>query len=480
MNMQSQDKVNSRKWTSEPGALSGRPGVAATQWSGVRLTGLLMLLGATAASGVWNRASAQTLTTLYSFNGTDGALPIPALISDGNGNLYGTTQYGGANGNGSVFKVARSGTGTVLYAFGSFAGDGARPRAGLIADGNGNLYGTTQYGGANCCGPVVRLTPSGTSWTETVLYSFRSFAGDGAYPYASLLADTSGNLSGTTEAGGTNGRGTVFKLTPSGTSWTETVLYAFGSFAGDGAYPYASLLADASGNLYGTTFSGGTNGLGTVFKLTPSGTSWTETVLHSFGSSAGDGHAPYAGLIADASGNLCGTTLYGGANGLGTVFKLTPSGTSWTETLLHTFSGSDGGYPWASLIADASGNLYSTTEAGGANGFGTVFKLTPSGAETVLHSFTGSDGSVPYGGLIADASGNLYGVTYWGGANGLGMVFKLALSAGFTGVPSQPNCSGQTISFLSKQYGGISAAAKALGYSSVQALQDAVTVYCGR
>jgi uncharacterized repeat protein (TIGR03803 family) len=212
--------------------------------------------------------------------------------------------------------------------------------------------------------------------------------------------------------------------------------------------------------------------------LTPpqSGTTWTETVIHSF-TGGSDGALPIAGLILDASGDLYGTTANGGADDAGTVFKLTPTG---TETVLYPFTGgSDGAYPQAGLIADGSGNLYGTTNSGGESGNGTVFQLTPTGAETVLYSFTGSgDGANPTAGLVADGSGNLYGTTN-SGAGTYGTVFKLTLPAQFNGVPGQPNCTGQSNSFLASKYGGLAHAAASLGYSSVSALQSHLASYCG-
>jgi uncharacterized repeat protein (TIGR03803 family) len=347
----------------------------------------------------------------------------------------------------------------------------------------GNLYGTTFAGGSYVCsggcGTVFKLTPSGT---ETVLYRFTG--GDGANPTAGLIADASGNLYGTTELGGgangcSGGCGTVFKLTPSG---TETVLYRF-TGGSDGASPFAALIADGAGNLYGTTFFGGASGHGTVFKLTPSG---TETVLYSF-TGGSDGANPLAGLIADAAGNIYGMTNNGGAGSFGTVFKLIPSG---NLAVLHSFSGgSDGAFPGlGSLIADAAGNLYGMTVEGGGSGCGaigcgTVFKLTPSGTETVLYRFTGgSDGAFPHAGLIAgliaDAAGHLYGTTN-GSGSGNGTVFEIAGSGFifFAGTPGKPNCDGQSVSELARQYGGLAAASAAFGVN-VQALQNAIADYC--
>ena len=260
----------------------------------------------------------------------------------------------------------------------------------------------------------------------TTLYSFAG--SDGATPHAGLIADPAGNLYGTTWGGGASGQGTVFQLDPSG---NLTVLYSFAG--GDGSRPGGGLIADSSGNLYGTTINGGAQDAGTVFQLTPSG---ALNLLYSF-TGGSDGALPFAGLIADAAGNLYGTTIDGGAGGQGTVFQLDPSG---TLTVLYS---SNEGSPWAGLIADAAGNLYGTTEGG--DGPGTVFQLTPSGTLTVLHSFTGgSDGGRPVADLLADAAGNLYGTTALGGANtscpgGCGTVFELTAPPSFAGAQAKQN-----------------------------------------
>ncbi len=279
---------------------------------------------------------------------------------------------------------------------------------------------------------VTLLVTSGwaaTNWNEKVLHSFNNNGTDGYEPYffGSLIFDAAGNLYGTTYAGGIYGYGTAFELSPAGGSWTETVLYNFGNGMGDGRNPRAGLIFDATGNLYGTSTTGGTSGYGTVFELTPTGGGgWTERVLYSFGNTP-DGAYANAVLIFDGAGNLYGTTELGGANGpYGTVFELTPTaGGGWTEKVLHSFAnGTDGARPLASVIFDAAGNLYGTTTEGGTNRDGTVFELTPTAGggwtETLLHSFNnnGTDGFLPNAGLIFDATGNLYGTTYYGGAGG--------------------------------------------------------------
>jgi uncharacterized repeat protein (TIGR03803 family) len=359
------------------------------------------------------------------------------------GNLYGTTFNGGSGSDGGVvFKVTPSGKETVLYSFCSLQNctDGYEPFSGVLFDQKGTLYGTTTGGGiwndnycSAGCGVVFKITPSGK---ETVLYTFCSIQNckDGAGP-GPVILDAKGNLYGATGGGGSVcrdehcGYGTVFKVTPSG---KETVLYSFCSRrrCRDGASPVAGLIFDAEGNLYGTTYSGGAHGSGTVFKVTPSG---KETVLHSFCSQSdcADGNEPYAGLIFDKKGNLYGTTYRGGDNGLGTVYKVTPSG---TESVLYSFCSQreggdclDGAGPYAGLVFDKKDNLYGTTLFGGHNTYsswGTVFELTPSGEETVLYTFELPDGATPYAGLVFDDKGNLYGTTYEGGYH-YGTVFKL-------------------------------------------------------
>ena len=355
---------------------------------------------------------------------------------------------------------------TPLYSFTGSTGN--QPSAGLIEDASGNFYGTAWEGGDNLtlcggvgCGVVFELVNSSGSYTEKVLYSFTGGT-DGAEPLAGLILDKAGNLYGTTQIGGTTcsvGCGVVFKLAPPvapDTTWTETVLYSF-TGSDDGVAPVAGLIMDASGNLYGTTSEGGVspNHYGTVFELVNSSGSYTEKVLYSF-TGGNDGVAPNAGLIMDASGNLYGTTSYGGGStacavGCGTVFELTPPvapATTWSETQLYAFTGSsDGAQPQGGVVMDASGNLYGTTAVGGdtslcggaqgpgSTGCGVVFKVTPSSkTETALYAFTYNggpgDGAVPFAGLIIDTSGNLFGTTSGGGASDSGTVFEAVNSSG--------------------------------------------------
>jgi uncharacterized repeat protein (TIGR03803 family) len=381
--------------------------------------------------------AAPSFIVLHAFTGGDGSGPIAGLLRDGAGNLYGTTRNGGDSGAGVVFKVSPTGAETVLHSFTGGA-DGGYPFAGLIGDVAGNLYGTTAFGGAEnfdacyhpgnqTCGVVFKLSPSGA---ETVLYTFTGGV-DGGNPYATLLPDAAGNLYGTTNEAGAFGAGVVFKVGPAS---SETVLYTFADGADGGAPFTGGLIRDVAGNLYGTTPNGGASRRGVVFELircssAPAG--YDFKLLHSFTGGA-DGGKPFAGLIRDAAGNLYGTTTAGGASGNGVVFKLSPVG---TETVLYNFTGgADGAYPTAGLVRDAAGNLYGTTVNGGANtctnGCGVVFELircgsAPSGYDfKVLHTFRGADGANPAAGLILDAAGKLYG-TAGGGANGAGVVFRL-------------------------------------------------------
>lgn len=349
---------------------------------------------------------------LYSFRGgADGANPNAGLVADHRGNLYGVTNGGGAYNLGVLFKMTK-GRNRVLHSFGA-AGDGASASCRLLIDEAGNLYGTTDGGGTSFLGTVFKLA---TDKTYTVLHSFTG-GSDGAGPVSDLIADASGNLYGTTNAGGTGnctgGCGTVFKVTSDG---QETVLYSFEGGL-DGTNPKSGLVADAEGNLYGTTFFGGTNLRGTVFKLTPAG---EKTILYSF-TGGTDGDHPYTDVVMDAAGNLYGTTQFGG--GFGNVYKLAPDG---VETVLYAFAGgTDGSSPNADLIIDAAGNLYSTLINGGPFSLGQVYEVAPNGTKTNLHSFgAGGDGSTPLGPLYQDAKGNLYGTTYYGGG-GSGCIFKV-------------------------------------------------------
>jgi len=367
-------------------------------------------------------AQAQTLNIVHNFTGgTDGGNPVDGLTMSTTGILYGTASAGGASGLGVVFKVNAKGEEKVVH---SFAGgtDGATPNGGVILGKHDSLYGTTTAGGASGQGTVYKVEGS----KESILYSFAGGT-DGADPQAGLAMDAAGNLYGTTAAGGPAGNGTVFKLTAPKTKngpWTETVLYSFGA-APDGATPVGGVTLDASGNLYGTTSLGGA-GYGTVFELVP-GAPWTETILHTFQDGT-DGGTPYAGLIADGAGNLYGAATQGGTGGGGTTFELSPSNGSWTFNVLTSEPGWGISGTFRNVVFDGAGNIYGTTHCDGNNSAGTIYELTPSNGSwtyTLLYTFTGgNDGLYSISNLVLK-NGQLYGTTIDGGANGAGVIYAL-------------------------------------------------------
>lgn len=357
---------------------------------------------------------------LYRFGGFNGSHPEGGVIQDSAGNLYGTCSQGGASGLGSVYRLSPNGFLGTLYSF-SGGTDGLHPTGTLLRDGAGNLYGVTEDGGANH-GVVYKLAPNRKL---TVLHTFTGL--DGSQPFAGLISDTEGNFYGTTSGGGAAGGGTVFKLTPGG---DESVLHDFlGSAAGDGWSPIGGLTMDDEGNLYGTTEGGGSASCdcGVVFKISPNG---IETILHEF--SGPDGYLPSREtLTLDDSGNLYGTTYAGGTTGgWGVVFKIAPDG---TETVLYSFTGnSDGGNPLGGVIRDLAGNLYGTTTCvnclgGTSRGNGVVYRLAPDGTYTVRHSFTADDdAAVPFAGLLHGKRHSFYGTSYFGGGTaGLGTIFQV-------------------------------------------------------
>jgi uncharacterized repeat protein (TIGR03803 family) len=377
---------------------------------------MLAILIAFAAASPF--AQGQTLTTLYSFpGGANGSTPFGGVVRDSAGNLYGTTENGGIFDFGTVYKLDSAGNETVLH---SFAGgsDGASPSAGVVRDTAGNLYGATPNGGGpSNSGTVFKVDTTGN---ETVLHGFGGGAG-GSLPDRGMIRDAAGNVYGTTDLGGDHtcgngsGCGVVFKLNATG---KETVLHTFTS-ADTAGNPVSSLVRDAAGNLFGTTFHGGI-GVGTVFELDPTG---KETILYIFSGGA-DGGFPLDGLVADGA-DFAGITSSGGTKQLGVAFKIDKLG---HETVLHSFTGgSDGSTPSGVLARDSAGNRYGTTLYGGTFNKGTAFELDATGRETLLHTFTGgSDGANPFGGVIRDSAGNLYGTTEHGGASGFGTVFKIA------------------------------------------------------
>lgn len=398
---------------------------------------LLVLIAATMVAAP--AAQAQTLTVLYNFgNGGVGSEPLSGLIMDQAGRLYGTTYDGGTQGYGTVYRLSRAGSGwtaTPLYSFQGGA-DGAYPVASVAFGPNGTLYGTTTEGGNGSnggYGTVFNLRPPASAcktvlcpWTETVLYRFTggSDGGFGEFPLAygdALVFDQAGNIYGTTPNYGAYGNGVAFKLTQSGGSWTESVLWSF-TGRDDGANPLSGVIFDSAGNLYGTAEYGGTHGQGVVYELSPSQSGWTQTTLYSFGDE--DAPGPFGGVTMDAQGNLYGTT--GGLFNGGEAYELTQANGNWTVSRRLIFSAYEG--PFDTPTLDAEGNLYGTIAFAGLGGYGEVFKLTPSGGGwiyTDLGDFDLANGGDPVGGVIFDANGNLYGTTSLGGEYTNGIVWEL-------------------------------------------------------
>jgi len=385
-----------------------------------------------------------SINTLYSF-GTAATDPIGAnspLIKGSDGNLYGVSSMGGANNMGAFYRVTAGGTETVLYSFGTGNYDGTQP-AGLVLGTDGNFYGTTASGGTNgatscasvslAClpgdGTVFMITPAGI---EKRLYSFGNNAGDGITPNGGMIQASNGFLYGTTSIGGTGNVGSVFKISTSG---IETVIYSFGANSTlDANSPYSGLIQTSNGNFYGTAISGGKYGKGAVYQISNTG---IESLLYSFGATATDGTTPYANLLQASDGNIYGTTIYGGAFGNGSVFKLTPAG---AESILYSFGSSakDGTKPYGAVIQGSDGNFYGSTYSGGANGaalcsgstttcpgYGTLFMITSAGTETVLYSFgsTTTDGTSPFAGLV-QVNGSFYGTTNSGGKYSSGTIYS--------------------------------------------------------
>jgi uncharacterized repeat protein (TIGR03803 family) len=409
---------------------------------GLAAVGVVLVAGAAAAAPVEK--------VLYNFDViTGGNSPQAALTAGPGGVYYGTTDLGGATGNGTVFELDPPAAGQtawtekVLYSFAG-PGDGSVPSSGLLAGKDGVLYGVTGSGGANGYGVVFALTPPAagqTAWTESVLYSFAG-GNDGIAPYGTLVSDANGVLYGsTTNGGGSSSSGVVFSLTPpaaGGTAWSEAVLYSFQGGT-DGVSPGAGLLLDASGALYGVVSVGGKNNAGAVYRLTPpaaGGSAWTKTALWNFGAQP-DGGFPVGGLVRDPNGILYGVCNSGGSTGWGTVYALSPPAAgkkAWSESVLYSFAGgNDGGSPDATLVLGGDGTLYGVSNGGGTAGSGTAFSVTPPAAgggkwtEAALVSFTGPNGSSPAG-LGLGPDGGLIGSTFYGGTlgNGGGTVFTLS------------------------------------------------------
>lgn len=388
-------------------------------------------------------AKSQTFSVIYNFTGgQDGATPKAGLTIDAGGNLYGTN-FAGGPGYGVAFTLKHVGSGWTLNPIYSFTGgtDGAGSSARVIFGRDGSLYGSTIAGGGgecvvygyNGCGTVFKLSvpPAALSpWTETVLYRFTG-GSDGAFPFfGDLNFDQAGNIYGTAQ--NYPNPGNVYELIHSGGTWTHTVLYTFNA-PGDGCFPTAGVTFDRAGNLYGA--SSGCGIQGTFWTLTPSGSGWSENVLYRFPQDLSEGENIYGGLIIDQAGNFYGAASDGGpGGGGGTAFELTPSSGNWTLSRLYGFAGNRYCGPYSSLIMDQAGNLYGTTLCDGRYGYGSVFKLTPSGdiwTYTSLHDFTGgSDGANPFGGVVFDAIGNIYGTAAAGGTgsactDNCGVVFEI-------------------------------------------------------
>ena len=381
-------------------------------------------------------ARAATEEVIYSFAGEeDGEYTDTDVAIDAAGNLYGTSVLGGEFGGGTVWQLSPVGDGwvhTVLYSF-TGGEDGGEPYKGVTLDAAGNLYGTAVTGGSGSCeggcGVTYKLTKSGSNWTHSVIHSF-SGGDDGSGPGARVAVDNKGNVYGMTPTGGANGLGVIYALrqTASG-DWSLRVIHTFTGGA-DGSSGSAGKLVIRGGHIYGAATTGGLFSSGTVFQLTPTRSGeWRFRTLYSF-QGAPDGVFPYGALLFDAVGNIYGTTYYGGTNGLGAVYKLSPNTVGeWTETVLYSFkTGKDGNSSISNLVSDAAGALYGTTSEGGL-GSGTIFKLTPgqSGtwAESIAHSFQGSpDGAFPYVGMVGDGAGSFYGATVHGGDDDDGSIYK--------------------------------------------------------
>ena len=383
----------------------------------IAVCAVIILCGASASSAT----SDVTFAMIHDFDGVDGDSPYAGLVLASDGNLYGTTSQGGPGfGAGTIFRITPGGAFTTLHTF--HGNDGDSPGAPLIQGVDGDLYGTTESGGksnASCqygCGVIFKITMQGA---YTTLHRF--VGTDGAYPYGGLAQSRDGTLYGTTQYHGKFNFGTVFKLSPSG---QLTTMHNFGG--GDGTYPFAGLILATNGSLYGMTDAGGRYGHGTVFRITTAGRFWT---IHNF--NGNDGGYPRDALVQANDGTLYGTTEYGvdpGGRYFGTVFKITPGG---TLTLLHTFNGKDGANPYAGLTLGGDGFLYGTTLNGGLNNYGSIYRISPTGQFTSVYSFQNSQ-AYPFAGLVRGAIGTFYGTTYEGGSNACGgffcgMVFRLQM-----------------------------------------------------
>jgi len=378
-------------------------------------------------------ARATTTDVIFSFEEEDGEYADTDLETDSAGNIYGTTVLGGEFGGGTVFQLRPTPNGweqAVLYSF-TGGTDGGEPYKGVTIDRRGNLYGTAVTGGSGgCeggCGVVYKLTKSGGTWNQTVIHAFTG-GDDGSGPGARVTIDRSGDIYGMTPTGGTYGVGTIYKLHPHAGSWDFQVIHTF-TGAADGATGSAGRMLVLHGRLYGAATAGGLYGSGVVFELTPTAVGeWDFRALYSFHGQP-DGSFPYGALLR-VSGKIYGTTYYGGENGIGAVYELSPRSVGeWDGRVIYSFqTGSDGNSPISNLVRDGFGNLYGTTSEGGS-GSGTIFKLTPIGGgqwtESVVHSFEGPpDGGFSYNGMVVDRFGNFYGATVHGGEADDGCVYK--------------------------------------------------------
>ena len=377
-------------------------------------------------------ANATNTRLIYSFAGaSDGEYTDTELVRDSTGNLYGTSVQGGAHGGGTVFQITPAGVHNVLYSFRG-AADGGEPYKGVTLDSQGNLYGTTVTGGGGSCeggcGVVFQLTNSGGVWTYRVIHRFTGY--DGSGPGSPVAFDANGNLYGTTPTGGKYTVGVVYQLRPTANGWTIRVIHTFTGGADGRGGSAGRLLIEASGNLFGTCTTGGVNGFGTVYEISPSQDKWQFQTLYAFKDSP-DGGLPYGGLVFDKLGNLYGTTYYAGAHDLGTVYKLTYANGQWSERVIFSFNGWDGASPLSTLVADAAGNFYGTTSGGGTSSCscGLIFKLTLGASgkwtEKVVYRFPGAPGpGFAYNGMISGSDGNFFGATTHGGSSNDGAIYE--------------------------------------------------------
>jgi uncharacterized repeat protein (TIGR03803 family) len=379
-------------------------------------------------------AAATTTDVIFSFEEDEGEYADTDLETDSAGNIYGTTVLGGDFGSGTVFQLTPTPNGWVHAVLYSFTGgvDGGEPYKGVTLDRDGNLYGTAVTGGSgNCeggCGVIYKLTNRKGTWTQKVVHAFTG-GDDGSGPGSRVTVDRAGNIYGMAPTGGTYGLGTIYQIRPpSSGALTFKVIHAFTGGA-DGSSGSAGRMILRDGRLYGAATTGGSHGSGVVFELTPMAFGeWDFKTIYTFQGHP-DGSFPYGALLFDPSGNIYGTTYYGGANGIGAVYKLSPQPVGeWTEDLIYSFQqGPDGNSPISNLVFDKAGNLYGTTSEGGS-GSGTIFKLSQVGgnwAETVVHAFEGPpDGGFAYNGMVVDIYGNFYGATVHGGENNDGSVYK--------------------------------------------------------